>query len=181
MAGDITMVEHWTGCDIYVAALATTGPANVDAVWPVGWDQIGFIDGEDGVGEEIEESVDNVFAWGGAFLRELRRNQLSTFMFTALENNDVTWELMNPHADPDEIRVRRPVPQMLGMEFRGELPDGTPSVERLITAEYAIISYTPAGRNEQDIVRHVFTAKIVPDTSVDPPRLFNRQHTVTAS
>jgi hypothetical protein len=176
MAGDIEKAEYWPDADVYVADLGTTIPADESVDFAAGWDLVGLLDGEAGFVESREEDVEDHFAWGGILVRTTRRNFILSKSFTALEYNDVTRDLIYPGSSSGVIVVPRPMPKLVAFETRGTLIDGTPTVRRLITSNYAEISVDgDRSEVENDITRTPFMVKIFPDASVSPAELFIEQ------
>lgn len=176
MAGDTDNAEYWPDADVWRAPIGTALPADIDAVFPVGWDLIGLLDGEAGFVESREEDTEDHYAWGGILVRTTRRNFVMSKTFTALEYNDVTRELIYPGSGAGEIVVPRPVPQLVAFETRGTLPDGSETKRRLITANYAEITVDgDRSEVENDITRTPFIAKIFPDATESPAVLFIEQ------
>ncbi|UDL14619.1 major tail protein [Arthrobacter phage KeAlii] len=96
MAGDATNTALWTGADVYIAAEGTAGPADLTTAWGAGWDAAGLLDGEDGITETREGDSSDHYAWGGLLYRRTMSKHKRTFKFVALEDNDVTFDLVNP-------------------------------------------------------------------------------------
>lgn len=99
MAGNPANAALWTTADVYVAPVGTTMPAdvstpmaNVDPDWSV----VGLLNGENGFVESREEEVNQHFAWGGLLVRISRAQHQRNITFTALEDNDAVFELLNP-------------------------------------------------------------------------------------
>lgn len=96
MAGDADNTAIWTGADVYIAPEDTAGPADVTAAWAVAWDAVGLLDGEDGITEAREGDSSEHYAWGGMLYRRTASKHKRTFKFVALEDNAVTFDLINP-------------------------------------------------------------------------------------
>lgn len=99
MAGDATKAGRWTEADVWVAPLGTTPPADIDTIPGAGWELIGFLDGDAGVVKSLDEDSDTLKAWGGAPLEDVSTFNGETFQFTALEDNDVVWQVIYQGSD----------------------------------------------------------------------------------
>jgi creatinine amidohydrolase/Fe(II)-dependent formamide hydrolase-like protein len=96
MAGNAANTSLWTGADVYVAAASTTGPVDVATAWPVDWKAAGLLDGEEGFTHGREEETSEHYAWGGVLYKRTKSKHKRTVKFVALEDNDVTFDLVNP-------------------------------------------------------------------------------------
>lgn len=171
MAGNPEMASLWPDADVYTAPLGTALPATVADVFPAGWDLVGLLDGEEGFTHARDESVDDLFAWGGILVRRSRRNFKATVSFTALEDNDVTRDLIWPGSTATSIVV--PVPQRILIAFETREGD---KVQRLISAYQAEVEVSgDIVDKESDLTKYPLIATIYPDAAVSPPELFVRQ------
>lgn len=174
MAGSIDNAALWVDADVYVAPLATAIPTDAAAAWGVGWELVGLLDGDQGFTESRTEETSDFYAWGGILVRTSRRNFKLTISFTALEDNEVTRDLIWPGSSATSLVVPKPTPVLLGFELR----EGD-TVKRLITAEYAEVSVNgDITHNESALTSYPLTATIFPDTSTDPATLLTRQDSV---
>jgi hypothetical protein len=96
MAGDAKNTNLWQGADIYIAPAGTAGPVDVATAWAAAWLLGGLLDGEDGFVEGREDTTEEHYAWGGLLYKRAFSKHKRTFKFTALEDNDVIWKLVNP-------------------------------------------------------------------------------------
>jgi hypothetical protein len=96
MAGDAANTSLWTGADIYIAPTGTAGPINTSTAWAATWQLVGLLDGEDGITEAREGDTAEHYAWGGILYKRAFSKHKRTFKFTALEDNDVVFQLVNP-------------------------------------------------------------------------------------
>lgn len=177
MAGDTANASLWPDADVYTAPLGTSLPATVDDVFPAGWEMVGLLDGEQGFAHSRDESVDDLFAWGGILVRRSRRNFKATVKFTALEDNDVTRALIWPGSTDTSIVV--PTPQRILVAFETREGD---KVQRLISAYQAEVEVDGEFVDkEADLTKYALVATIYPDAAADPPELFVRQATPAGS
>lgn len=177
MAGDPSNASLWPDADVYTAPVGTSLPATVDDEFPAGWDLVGLLDGAEGFKHMREESVQDLFAWGGILVRRSRRNFKATVGFTLLEDNDVTRELVWPGSTATSIVV--PVPARILIAFETREDD---KVQRLISAYEAEVEVNgDIVDKEEDLTKYPMLATIFPDASVSPPELFVRQATPTGS
>lgn len=171
MAGDTDNASLWPDADVFTAPLGTALPASATADFPVGWDQVGLLDGEAGFSFGREEDVNDLFAWGGILVRRSRRNFKATVKFTALEDNEVTRALVWPGSSETSIVVPRPEQILIGFETR----EGD-KIKRLICANYAEVEVgADIVDKESDLTKYELIASIFPDATVEPPELFVRQ------
>lgn len=177
MAGDPANSNLWPNADVYVAPLATALPAAVDDDFPVGWDLVGLLDGDAGFSHSRDESVTDLYAWGGVLVRRSRRNLKVQVKFTALEDNAVTRALVWPGSTDSSIVT--PAPERILIAFETREGD---KITRLISAYQAEVEVDgEIKEGEADLTKYGLVATIYPDAAVDPPELFVRQATLGGS
>lgn len=174
MAGDPQNTMLWADADMYVGATSATNPADADSAFPGEWDLVGHLDGDAGFTDSIDEEVNDHNAWG-ALVRTSRRNFKLTRGFSALEDNDVTRELLWPGSTAEKLYVPRPKRIKIGFETR----DGD-KVLRYISAYQAECAWDgDVNWNEADLTKFPILATIYPDTSdvnaLGGSLLWNRQ------
>lgn len=175
MAGDPTQTALWADADVYISFnTATAEPADVDTVWPAGWDFVGLLDGDDGFTEAREEDVNDHFAWGGILMKTSRAHYKETRSFSAFEDNDITFRLKRPGSTRNgNLVVPRPERVLIGFETR----EGD-KVHRLISAfEAEVVVDGDQTENETDPAKTTFIATIYPDTSTSPATIWHEQTT----
>lgn len=159
MAGTPANATIWPEADVYVGPTTAVTPATVSTDFSGDWDLVGLLDGEQGFVQSREEDVNDHYAWGGILVRTSRSNFKLTVAFTALEDNDVTRELIWPGSDPGEIIVPRPARIKVAFETRED-----DVVRRLIAAHEAEVSVDgDITDNETDLTRYTLIATIFPD------------------
>lgn len=171
MGGTPENARLWANADVYIAdSLATANPANVGAVFGAGWNQVGLLDGDDGMPEARDEDTDDKFAWGGILVRTSRSHFKLTKSFSALEDNAIVRSILWPGSTDSVIKVPVPIPRKIGFEVRDP---GTGAVKRLITRNHAIITLDgDLDENETDLSKMTFAAVVYPDGN---GVLFDRQ------
>lgn len=95
MAGDVDNPRIWIGADVYTAPVGTTLPTDTSASLNAAFRALGLLS-EDGMTEGRDEDVTDHWAWGGILVRTTRSKHKRTFVVTALEDNDVVFDLANP-------------------------------------------------------------------------------------
>lgn len=96
MSGEAKNTSLWNGADVYIAPAGTAGPTGVTGAWPAPWVAVGLLDGSEGITEGRDEDTGEHYAWGGNLYRRTRSKHKRSFKFTALEDNDTTFDLVNP-------------------------------------------------------------------------------------
>jgi len=177
MAGDPSNANLWPNADVYTAPVGTALPATVDDDFPAGWDLVGLLDGDAGFAHSRDESVSDLYAWGGVLVRRSRKNLKVSVKFTALEDNAVTRALVWPGST--ETSIVNPVPERILIAFETREGD---KITRLISAYEAEVEVDgEIKEGEADLTKYALVATIYPDTAVDPPELFVRQATAGGS
>lgn len=96
MSGDAKNTSLWQGADVYIAPEGTAGPIDTSAPWGAGWAAAGLLDGAEGFTEGRDGDTSEKYAWGGILYKRTSSKHKRTFKFVALEDNDVTFDLVNP-------------------------------------------------------------------------------------
>lgn len=121
MAGEAKNTALWDGADVFIAPEATAGPTDVTTAWPEEFDLVGLLDGEEGFTEGREEESGEHYAWGGVLFKRTRSKHKRTFKFVALEENAVTFGLVNPGSertvDPTTGLIRSKIKVPKGRRF----------------------------------------------------------------
>lgn len=158
--GDPTKATVWPDADVYIAPLGTALPADVDAVFPAGWDLVGLLDGDQGFAHSREEDKSDRFAWGGILVRTSRKNFKTTVKFTALEDNDTTRDLIWPGSTGGDLVVPVPARVLVALETRE-----ADVVRRLISAYQAEVEVSgEIVDKEDDLTKYELVATIFPSS-----------------
>ncbi|WBQ03787.1 phage tail tube protein [Kribbella sp. CA-293567] len=99
MSGDATNAALWTNADVYIHDLSggtPVWPTNVATPWDAGWKAVGLLNGDEGMTESRDEETTEHFAWGGLLVKSTKSKHKRTIRFVALEDNAVTFGLVNP-------------------------------------------------------------------------------------
>lgn len=96
MSGDPNKTSLWADADVYIAPEGTAGPTDLTTAWPVAWELAGLLDGSEGFTESRESETSEKYAWGGVLYKRTSSKHKRTIKFVALEDNDVTFALVNP-------------------------------------------------------------------------------------
>jgi hypothetical protein len=171
VSGDPSNARNWPDADVYVAPTGSTIPADADTAFSAAWELVGLLDGDAGFTQARSEDKNDLYAWGGILVRTTRRNFKQTVTFTALEDNDVTRDLIWPGSTATSLVVPRPARVMIAFEMTEDAV-----VKRLISAYEAEIDVNgDITDNEPDLTRYELIATIFPDTSTTPATLFHEQ------
>jgi hypothetical protein len=171
MIGDPNNVAVWGDADMYVTYdLDAAIPADENTAFdPDVWDAFGILNGEKGISEASDKDETKIPGWGWGIVRTGYKNFATSWKFTTLEDNDVSWALRNPNSTaPDISADRTPVPVKLAYEIR----DGD-RVKRKITKGYALVTQDgEVNITESGAAETSFIAWIYPD---DERNIFTEQ------
>lgn len=126
MAGDPTNAALWQNADVYIAVSGTAGPVDVSTAWGAGWEAAGLLDGDEGFSEKRDDESNEFYAWGGILVKKTKSKHKRTIKFTALEDNDVVYGLINPGSErstatgitTSTVKVPQNVDFAIGFETR---------------------------------------------------------------
>ncbi|MGW5377440.1 hypothetical protein ACWESM_18540 [Nocardia sp. NPDC003999] len=150
-------VQIFSDAAIFVGkTLSPTMPATIEDEFDATWDNLGILNGDDGVKNAREWDTTEHFGWGIGLYRKGFKNYKESRVFTCLESNSTTRRIAHPGSTATQIRVPRPGNFILGFEFVNDM--GVP--ERLITARPATCWIPNLDRNESDPTGHEVTADI---------------------
>lgn len=99
MAGNAANTALWAGADVYIGAEGTAGPTDLVTAWGAAWSPAGLLDGAEGFTEARESESTEHYAWGGILYKRSASQHKRTFRFVALEDNAVTFRLVNPGSE----------------------------------------------------------------------------------
>jgi len=170
MAGDPANASIWTDADVYVGDTDAEDPIGIEVPFGLDWRLVGLLDGEPGFTQSRDEEETGHYAWGGILVRTSRRNFKLTVGFTALEDNEVTRDLIWPDSPAAQLVVPRPKRIKIAFETR----EGD-KVKRLISAYQAEVKVDgEITDSEGDLTRYPLIATIFPTSE---GVLFNTQST----
>lgn len=167
MAGDSKQTGLWDGADVYIAPENTTGPSTLTAEWPVAWDAVGLLSGDDGIVESRDSDSNENYAWGGILYRKTVSNQKRTFKFSALEDNDVVFNIVNPGSTRTSAAgvrtstVKTPKTQRFAVGF--EVRDGD-RIKRRYALSASVDDLSDITESETDPTVYEITVVIYPES-----------------
>ncbi|MBB5915280.1 hypothetical protein BJY24_004147 [Nocardia transvalensis] len=165
------LVQIFADAAIFVGkTLTPTIPATIATEFDATWDNLGILNGDDGVKNPREWDVTEHFGWGIGLYRKGYKNYKESRVFTCLEENQTTRRIAYPGSSATNIVVPRPGYFPLAFEFINDL--GVP--ERLFTARPAQCWIPNLDRNESDPTGKEVTADIFATGS---GLLYTRQYT----
>ncbi|WP_280393226.1 hypothetical protein [Nocardia wallacei] len=164
-------VQIFADAAIFVGKTASpTIPATIEDEFDATWDNLGILNGDDGVKNAREWDVTEHFGWGIGLYRKGYKNYKESRVFTCLEENATTRRIAYPGSSATNIVVPRPGFFPLAFEFINDM--GVP--ERLFTARPAQCWIPNLDRNESDPTGKEVTADIFATGS---GLLYTRQYT----
>jgi hypothetical protein len=129
MAGDSKNTAQWQGADVYIGTDGLAGPTTLTGAWPAGFSAVGLLDGEEGITEGRDGDTSENYAWGGVLYRRTTSKHKRTFKFVMLEDNAITFGLVNPGSTRTTAAGVRTsvikVPESLNFAVGFELRDGS--------------------------------------------------------
>lgn len=136
MTGNTANTSVWTGADVFYAPLGTVAPTDLTTDWGASWLPLGLLNGDDGVTEARSQTTTMNYAWGQILYRRTLTQQQRTIAFTALEDNDNVYKLLNPGSTATSalgVRTRTDMVPVAGTYFTlgVELRDGTKSKRKI--------------------------------------------------
>jgi hypothetical protein len=189
VAGDVANPRIWTEADVWVADTGTIptiapGADVTDLVdlfaadLSLDWDAAGLLS-EDGMVESRDETTTDHFAWGGILVRTTRSKYKRTFKVTMLEENALTYGLVNPRSDTvtvGDVTVRTVVvPNPDPRSFILETRDGDNTRRRYIprgeVVEVGDVKYGPEDMQGFELTINVYpdgNAQLFYDITNDP-------------
>lgn len=95
MAGSTENPRIWVNADVYTAPYQTAAPTSPTSSLNAAFEALGLLS-EDGMTEAQENETSDHYAWGGVLVRTTRSKHKRTFVVTALEDNAIVFNLVNP-------------------------------------------------------------------------------------
>lgn len=167
MAGNTANPRIWVNADVYVAPVGTAAPTDTATALNAAFLPLGLLS-EDGMVESREEDSTDHYAWGGILVRTTRSKHKRTFTVTALEDNPVVFDLVNPGSTAvtntgvttRTIKVPGPDPRA----FVIELVDGD-IVKRRYIPRAEVVEVGDVTFSDSEMVMYELTINIYPDGS----------------
>lgn len=168
MAGNPANAALWANADVFVGPVGATLPTDLTTPWDQvdpEWGLVGLLNGENGFVETREEEVNQHFAWGGLLVRISRAQHQRNITFTALEDNDVVFDLINPGSERDTTGglttsiVRVPTPDTFAIGF--ETRDGV-NVRRRVVKTAQIQEMGDVVDSESELRMYEVTVALLP-------------------
>lgn len=165
MAGDTDNPRIWVNADVYTAPLESTEPTDVATDLDAAWDALGLLS-EDGATHAREDTVNDHYAWGNILVRTTRSRHKRTLQVTALEDNPVVFDLVNPGSTAEtaggvttrEVVVPQPNRRMFLLETRdGEI------TRRLVIPQGEVTEVGDITDSDSAMTLYVLTITIYPD------------------
>ncbi|PPG39468.1 hypothetical protein [Pseudoclavibacter sp. RFBA6] len=168
MAGNPKATQLWQGADVYIAPLGTAGPSDLTASWAAAWKAVGLLDGEEGMTEAREAETGEHYAWGGVLYRRTSSKHKRTFKFIALEDNAVTFGLVNPGSTRTStagVRTSKVKNPLAGVQFAigHNLVDGT-KVKRRIAKTAEVVEVGEIKESETEPTVYEITVVVFPES-----------------
>jgi len=166
MAGNASNTQLWNGADVFIAPEGTSGPTDLTTAWAASWEAAGLLDGEEGFTEEREEESSEHYAWGGILYRKTRSQHKRTIKFVALEDNAVTFDLVNPGSTRTATggvrtsKVKVPTTKRFAIGF--ETRDGE-KIKRRIVQSAEVAEIGEIKESETDPTVYEITVIIYPE------------------
>ncbi|WP_054812105.1 hypothetical protein [Nocardia arizonensis] len=150
-------VQIYSDAAVYVGkTLTPNNPATIAADFDATWDNLGILNGDDGIKNAREWDTTEHFGWGIGRYRKGHKNYKESKVVTCLESNPTTRRIARPGSSPTNIVVPRPGLFMLAFEYTND--QGL--LEREFTARPAECWIPNLDRNESDPTSHEVTADI---------------------
>jgi hypothetical protein len=164
MSGDTDNARIWLNGDVYVAPVGTTAPTNIAGGW-TNYDALGLLS-EDGLTESRANSTQDHYAWGGILIRTTRSQHKRTFTVTALEDNPIVRELVDPGITSTTagdittrtVKVPTSNPKAFGIETR----DGD-ITRRIVIPRGEVIEVGDVSSEEAAMQMFELTINVYPD------------------
>ncbi len=167
MTGDADNARIWLLGDVFTGDVGTDPPTDLDPETPLpaGWDALGLLS-EDGLTEQRDEEVNDYFAWGGTLVRTTRSKHKRSFMVTALEDNPIVFDLVNPGSEVETAgglttrTVRAPQPNPKAFLF---LTTDGDSVSAIVVDKGEVTEVGEVVKGENDMTMRELTIVVYPD------------------
>lgn len=170
MAGNADNTALWDGADVFIDfTRAVSGPTDLATPWAAGWAAAGLLDGEEGFTHGREQDTSEHYAWGGILFKRTKSKHKRTAAFVALEDNDVTFRLVNPGSDratslgvrTSTIKVPTSEQFSIGMEIREA---GSGKIKRRWARTAEVQEVGEIKESETDPTVYEITVVILPES-----------------
>ena len=170
MAGDTDNPRIWVNADVYVGDVGSTAPTDVTTALDAAFEALGLLS-DDGMTESREDESTDHYAYGGILVRTTRSKHKRTITVTALEDNPVVFDLVNPGSTastsagptpPAGVTTRTvKVPQPDPKAFVLELVDGDVTKRRHI-ARGEVVAVGDVQISDNEMTMYELTINIYP-------------------
>lgn len=164
MAGDTENPRIWVNADVYVGDVGSTAPTDTTTALDAAFEALGLLS-EDGMTESRSEDVTDHHAHGGILVRTTRSKHKRTMTVTALENNPVVFDLVNPGSSASTTTgtttrtIKTPSPNPKA--FVIELVDGD-VINRRVIPRGEVIEVGDVTFSDADLTAYELTINIYP-------------------
>jgi hypothetical protein len=169
MTGDAANTAQWAHADVFVASLGAAPPTDVTTAWGVAWEAVGLLDGDQGFTEQRSDDSNEKYAWGGLLVRRTKFKHKRQIKFVCLEDNDVTFGLLNPGStrteDSPTVGITQSVikvPQQERIALGFEVRDGS-VVRRRLVKNAEVVDIADVKDSESDVTAYEVTVVIYPE------------------
>ncbi|MCZ9884641.1 phage tail tube protein [Arthrobacter sp. B2a2-09] len=166
MAGNADNTALWQGADVFIAPVDTAGPDDVSTAWGADWKVAGLLDGASGFTETRDQDTSEHYAWGGVLFRRTSSKHKRSIKFVALEDNDVTFGLVNPGSTRSTTsgvrkgKIKIPTRKSFAIGF--EVRDGD-KIKRRIVKHAEVSEIADITESESDPTVYEITVLIFPE------------------
>lgn len=166
MAGDAKNTALWQGADVFIAPEGTAGPTDVSTAWADTWDLVGLLDGEEGFTEGRDQDTSEHYAWGGVLYKRTSSKHKRSFKFSALEDNETVFALVNPGSERSSAKGVRTgkikVPTIKRFAMGMETRDGD-KIKRRIIGHAEVSEVGEVKESESDPTVYEITVLVFPE------------------
>lgn len=183
--GNTANTSVWTGADVFYAPVGTAAPTDLSSDWAASWLALGLLSGDDGVAESRSQTTTMNYAWGQILYRRTLTQQQRTIVFTALEDNDNVYKLINPGSTATSatgVRTRTELVPVAGTYFAlgVELRDGA-KVRRKIWAKCEVDTIDTITASESKPESYKVTAIVYPAVDGTLAQIYETDPTYVAA
>ncbi|WP_017556124.1 hypothetical protein [Nocardiopsis baichengensis] len=165
--GNAKNANVWAYADVYIAPVDATIPEG-GADFSNEWEQVGLLDGEEGITEAVEVETEDLYAWGGVLVATTHNNFKLTRTFLPFEDNKAVYDLIYPGHDVtfgDDGTFEGDV-NLPDLQAKFKIAFETRSgdtIKRTISANYAQVAERgEATENATELAKREITVAIYP-------------------